>query len=167
MTSMLAHIRLAALSAGLAWGAAVAAQPVAAPSVENIYARPGYPTIGVYVLGSVETPGKWRVEDGAPLIDLLAVSGPATASAPRGGVSERVLVRLYRSSGGSSRQLTLDSELEQLLLGSQAAMPLREGDLVRVMVEVTEPRNRTSFIEILGVVGTVASVAALVSTLVR
>jgi hypothetical protein len=167
MNRKLSRLRLAALLAGLAWGAAAAGQPVATPSVENVFARPGYPTVGVYVLGNVETPGKWRIEDGAPLIDLLAVTGPATASAPRGGVTERVLVRLYRTSGGSTRQLALDSELEALLLGSQAAMPLREGDLLRVMVEVTEPRSRTSFIEILGVVGTVASVAALVSTLVR
>jgi len=146
---------------------AAAAQPAPAGSVENVYARPGYPTVGVYVMGSVTTPGKWRVEDGAPLLDLLAVTQPVTPVPTRGGVREVVHVRLYRQPGAGARQLTLDSELDPLLLGAQAATPLREGDLVQVAVEVIEPRRRASFTDILSVVTTITSLAVLGISLAR
>ncbi len=159
-------LRAAIVLAALFITLGASAQPVT-PSPENVFARPGYPTIGVYVLGDVQTPGKWRVEDGAPLLDLLAVTTPANPSPDRGGVVESVRVRLYRQSGAGARQLTVDSDLEPLLIGSLAATPLREGDLVRVITDVTEPRDGISFMDVLGVVSTVASVAVLVISLTQ
>lgn len=157
-------LRAAAIAAGLFIALGASAQT--SPSVENVYARPGYPTVAVYVLGDVTTPGKWRVEEGAPLLDLLAVTGPVNPRPASAGVEESVRVRLYRQSGPGSRQLTVDSDLEPLLLGSLAATPLREGDLLRVVREVTEARNRISFIDVLNVIGTIASLAVLTTTLI-
>jgi hypothetical protein len=157
---------ITALAGGALFAVAASAQPAVAPSVENFYARAGYPTVAVYVMGQVATPGKWRVEDGLPLMDLLAVTRPTNASPDRAGVEERVRVRLYREIAGG-RQLTLDSELEPLLLGAQAETPLREGDLVHVALEITEPRERMSFGDILSILGTIASVGALVVSVAR
>jgi protein involved in polysaccharide export with SLBB domain len=153
-------LRAATLVAALCIAASASAQPVAA-SVENTYARPGYPTIAVYVIGDVVGPGKWRVEEGAPLLDLLTVTRPLSPPPSSGGVVQSVHVRLYRQSDSGSRQLAVDSELEPLLVGSLAATPLRDGDLLRVVTEVTEPRSRMSFSEILSIVGTLASLAVL------
>jgi hypothetical protein len=163
-TRSAALLRSAALVAALAVPLAASAQDV--PSVENVYARPGYPTVAIYVIGQVATPGKWRVEDGAPLMDLLAAVRPVMAGPEREGITERVRVRLYRESGGA-RQLAVDSELETLLLGSQGVTPLRDGDLLQVNLEVTQRRRRMTFNEIAGLLGTVASLGAFVLSVVR
>ncbi len=158
-------LQMAALS--LLVIASASAQPTGSPEIETVYARPGYPTVVVYVMGQVTSPGKWRVEQAMPLLDLLAAVRPEGVGLVRSGVDQELTVRLYRAGRDGARTLVLEQPVEPLLLDARAATPLQEGDLLQVDARLEERPRRPTVFEWAGVVSTVASVAALIASLLR
>jgi protein involved in polysaccharide export with SLBB domain len=156
--------------AGLAlvlWG--FAPQATAQQVTPYEYARPGRPTMTLYVWGAVSRPGIWEVEEEIALVELLSLVNVQAGRATREGVREERFVRIYRGGarGGrevtapySARQLIFDALLEEVLKGERAAPALADGDILVLEVETHERvltfRNVSSFI------GTAASLTLLI-----
>ena len=133
----------------------VFAQDAGQTTMENQYARPGHPTMVIYVLGDVGITGRWRVEREAQLLDVLAVARPAAITTEDSQSLEDVRVKVYRGSD-DGRALVFNEPIESLLTSSNASLRLEEGDVV--VVDLIEKVNATnSFREVLQIVTGVAS----------
>ena len=140
----------------------VSAQGTGLAAMENLYARPGHPTMVIYVLGDVATAGRWRVERGVQLLDLLAVAGPSVVLTEESETVEDVRVKVFREAG-QGRRLTFNEPIESLLTSANASLLMEEGDVV--VVDIIEKRQSTtvSWREVLAIA---TSVASLVLTVV-
>jgi len=127
--------------------------------MENLYARPGHPTMVIYVLGDVATAGRWRVERGVQLLDLLAVAGPSVVMTEESETVEDVRVKVFREAD-QGRRLTFNESIESLLTSANASLLLEEGDVV--VVDVIEKRQSTA----VSLLAIASSVASLVLTVV-
>lgn len=132
-------------------------QDGAVEGMETLYARPGHPTMVIYVMGDVGTSGRWRVEHEVKLLDLLAVAQPAVIMTEESPSVEDVRVQVYRGSD-QGRTLTFDESIESLLTSSSAGLPLQEDDIVVVDLIDKSQSSRT----IQTVLQIVTSVASLV-----
>ena len=137
----------------------VSAQGTGLAAMENLYARPGHPTMVIYVLGDVATAGRWRVERGVQLLDLLAVAGPSVVMTEESETVEDVRVKVFREAD-QGRRLTFNESIESLLTSANASLLLEEGDVV--VVDVIEKRQSTA----LSLLAIASSVASLVLTVV-
>ena len=137
----------------------VSAQGTGLAAMENLYARPGHPTMVIYVLGDVATAGRWRVERGVQLLDLLAVAGPSVVMTEESETVEDVRVKVFREAD-QGRRLTFNESIESLLTSANASLLLEEGDVV--VVDVIERRQSTA----ISLLAIASSVASLVLTVV-
>ncbi len=137
----------------------VSAQGTGLAAMENLYARPGHPTMVIYVLGDVATAGRWRVERGVQLLDLLAVAGPSVVMTEESETVEDVRVKVFREAD-QGRRLTFNESIESLLTSANASLLLEEGDVV--VVDVIEKRQSTA----VSLLAIASSVASLVLTVV-
>lgn len=151
--------RCLAVSIILLLAVPVSAQGTGLAAMENLYARPGHPTMVIYVLGDVATAGRWRVERGVQLLDLLAVAGPSVVMTEESETVEDVRVKVFREAD-QGRRLTFNESIESLLTSANASLLLEEGDVV--VVDVIEKRQSTA----VSLLAIASSVASLVLTVV-
>lgn len=97
------------------------------------YVTPGSRTIQVEVLGAVQAPGLYELNDDTSLNQLLALTGGPTMG-PRATRTRRtVTLYLFRPSSGSMEPI-YESDILEGSLYSPDYPPLREGDVLRVDV---------------------------------
>jgi protein involved in polysaccharide export with SLBB domain len=127
------------------------------------YARAGRATITVYVWGQVDMPGIWRVEPETGLVELLSAARVPGVGTDQPQVRRRTVLRIYRAGEGDRRKV-FDRSLEQIVTTAADAPPLQEGDVV----EVKETQNaRLTFRDVIGYVGTAASLTLLVLRIIN
>jgi hypothetical protein len=113
--------------------------PLPEQSYVNEFARPGEPTITLYLWGAVGNTGIWRVERNIDLIELLSVAGIPGLGAPEQEVRQTFLLQIYRGNA-SERTLVFEEKIESLIGGRPGDIPsLRDGDIVAIK---TETRRR-------------------------
>lgn len=129
----------------------------------NTFARPGQPTIQVYILGSVGASGIWRIEPQTDLIELLSAARVAGIGQDQPDYRQRVNLRIYRAIEGD-RQKIYDEQLNNVLAEGAAYPPLQAGDVIEVETE----RRRTIGLALLSqIVGAASSLTLLVLRLTR
>lgn len=111
----------------------------------------------VYVWGSVGTPGVWEVERDADLVEVLSAASVPGLGTDQPGLSERVVLRVYRlqQAGGRRHQIYEDS-LENLLQQGVQGPSLQAEDVLSI-----ELRQKRTFN-----ISTVAQYVGAASTLV-
>lgn len=132
------------------------------PSFTNEYARPGRPTMTVYLWGDAGTTGIWTVERDIDLVELLSAARVPGLGDQNPELSRRVDVTIYRKTGGSRSQI-YQRRLQELAEGVQDYPSLQEEDIVEIR---TEQRRRFSFSTLTTYVGTASSLVLLVLRLV-
>lgn len=152
---------------GLAIAMSALAPRAAAQQVQPFeYARPGQPTMTLYIWGAVSRPGIWHVEREATLVEILSLANVQAGGSEGEGVRVERFLRVYRGSGAPptagafpSRDLVYEVPLEDLM-SAQSALELRDGDVLAVEVET----HRTWFTlrNISSVIGTAASLTLLI-----
>ena len=153
-------MRPAISASGLSWKAAFAvilfllcthvhsasshAQDLQLPeqSYVNEFARPGQPTMTLYLWGAVGTTGIWRVERDVDLIQLLSVRSPACrAWARRNRMCASGLSSTSIGSRAGSAQQIYEEEVENLIGGGAAPVPaLQDGDILAVETQTAPHR---------------------------
>ena len=94
------------------------------------------------VVGEVIRPATYELKDGEGLPQLLEAAGGFTASAARQrAFIERILPPSERTAPGRERT-TIDVSTTALAPGAGAAVPIRDGDVVRVFPISERVRNR-------------------------
>lgn len=127
----------------------------------QVYARPGRPTINVFVWGSVGAPGIWRVEPEVDLVELLSVVRVPGVGIDEAGVHEQTRLQIFREQGGR-RVEVYSEEVEYLLSVARAYPTLQEGDILEV---TTRRRTKVNVLMVSQVVGTLSSLVVLVLSL--
>lgn len=126
-------------------------------SFTNRYARPGRPTMTVYLWGEAGTTGIWQVERETGLIELLSAARVPGLGSDNPEFNRRVLVNIYRQEGESRRQI-YQRRLEELVQGVQDYPSLQENDIVEIRAEQS---RRLSFSTIAQYIGTASSIVLL------
>ena len=132
------------------------------------YARPGQPTMTIYVWGSVSKPGIWVVEREATLVEILSLVNVQTEGNTQAGVRADRFLRVYRASEGAipsegpypDHTLIYEMPIEEMLISPQPDLKFRDEDILAVEIET----HRTWFTlrNISSVIGTVASLTLLI-----
>jgi hypothetical protein len=127
------------------------------------YARPGMPTMTLYIWGAVALPGIWMVEEGQEVTSLLtAVTVPLIGS-EEGIVRRETILRIYRGPE-SSRRTIFERDLNEFLAQGGTPPPLEDGDIIYVN---TVTRQRLGIALVLGVISTLATLVLLGVTLAQ
>lgn len=125
------------------------------------HVQPGAATVQVHVLGTVQSPGVYEVNEGTDLGTLLALAGGPTLDTQRGSERRKVTIRLFRRRA-EGRDVVYEAVFDQTAAESNAYPPLQDGDLLTV--EVLQ-RSRFSWRDLFTVVNTVALLALSVERL--
>ena len=133
-------------------------------SYVNEFARPGQPTMTLYLWGSVGTTGIWRVERDVDLIQLLSAAQVPGIGQEQMDVRQRISLRVFRSGSGDRREV-YSQRLNDILEEGAAYPDLQNGDVL--LVETSQRRRIFSFQFISTIVGTASSLALLVLRLTR
>jgi hypothetical protein len=132
--------------------------PLPEQSYVNEFARPGQPTMTLYLWGSVGTTGIWRVERDVDLIQLLSVAGVPGVGTSERDVRRRFILHIYRDEGGERREVYAE-EVENLIGGGAAPVPpLQDGDILAIE---TRERRRISVNLVFTTLRTVSSFLSL------
>ena len=122
---------------------------------QNTYARPGRPTMTIYVLGGAGRGGVWQVERDIGFIELLSVLNVATPLREQQDRRTKIILSLYRGQG-DQRDLIYTASLKETVEGSEPPPAVADGDVL-----IVEPitRNRLT-------VRTVSSIVSAVSGII-
>ena len=124
----------------------------------NTFARPGQPTIRVYILGSVGATGIWRIERQTDLVELLSAARVAGIGQDQPDYNQRVNLRIYRTNADDRRKI-YDEQLSDILAEGTTYPPFQEGDVLEVETE----RRRTIGLALISqVIGAASSVTLLI-----
>lgn len=141
------------------YAAPISAQDL--PSSESFihtFARPGQPTIQVYIMGSVGTAGIWRIEQDTDLIELLSAANVSGFGENPPDHRTRVNLRIYRTNS-DTRAMAYEARLDDVLAEGATYPPLEEGDVL----EVETQRRRTLGIALASqVIGAASSLTLLI-----
>lgn len=127
----------------------------------QVYARPGHPTIDVFVWGSVGVPGIWRVEPEVDLVELLSVVRVPGVGVDEAGIHQQTRLQIFREQGGRRVEI-YNEEVEYLLSEARTYPVLQEGDILEV---VTQRRTKVNVLTVSQIVGTLSSLVVLVLSL--
>ena len=98
----------------------------------------------VRIVGEITRPATYEILPGETLADALRFAGGFTATAARQRVQiERIVPPAQRALGGRDRIVT-DVVSDQFQTGTGPALPLENGDVIRVFTVATRVRNRIS-----------------------
>ncbi|MGI8401290.1 MAG: SLBB domain-containing protein [Gemmatimonadaceae bacterium] len=98
----------------------------------------------VRILGEIARPATYEMKTTETLADALRFAGGFTASASRRRVQiERILSPTERSAGGRDRVVT-DVVSDEFATGMGPALPIHDGDVIRVFPVATRVRNRVA-----------------------
>jgi hypothetical protein len=117
------------------------------------YVSPGSRTIQIEVMGAVQAPGLYELNDDTSLNQLLALTGGPTMGPRAARMSRTVTLSLFRPASGSVTPV-YESEILDGSLYAQNYPPLREGDVLRV--DVVE-RTRFNWRDALQIITAAAS----------
>jgi len=130
----------------------------------NTFARPGEPTMTVYLWGTVGRTGIWQVARDADLIEFLsAVQVPGIGQEDR-TIRRRITLRVYRGGAGERREV-YNQRLDYILERGAAYPDLQDGDVL--LVETEQRRRFFTFQTITSIVSTAASLTLLILRLTR
>jgi len=143
------------LSATIPSPVAAQAFPTEATFVKN-FARPGQPTMIVYLWGNVAQAGLWRVEPNVDLIELLTAAQVPGVGTRTPGIRQNIFVNVYRST--NSRQRIYRRDITKLLEEAAEYPTLQPQDIVEI-----EIRERRSFglRTVSAIIGTISSITLL------
>lgn len=141
----------------------VSAQGLPLPEEDvRTLARPGQPTITVYLWGTVGSPGVWRVERDMDLVRFLSVVQVPGIGGEDQNVRRNFKLRIYRRVYGTDdgdRREVYTEDVSNLLEGDAKIPPsLQDGDIIAVE---TQTRRKFSFRTVFEVVRTTASLLTL------
>jgi hypothetical protein len=132
--------------------------PLPEQSYVNEFARPGQPTMTLYLWGAVGTTGIWRVEREVDLIQLLSVAGVPGVGTSEREVRQRFILHIYRHQNGERREI-YEEEIQNLIGGGATSVPaLKDGDILAVE---TQTRQRVSLDLVFSTLRTVSSFLSL------
>ena len=98
----------------------------------------------VRILGEIARPATYEMKENETLADALRFAGGFTATASRRRVQiERILSPSERTSAGRDRVVT-DVVSDEFATGMGPALPIHDGDVVRVFPVATRVRNRVT-----------------------
>lgn len=95
------------------------------------FARPGRPTMLIYVWGTASTPGIWKVEQDVDPVELLSAAQIANFGNIDASVKQTMYLSIYRLRG-SRRDEIYKAKMTDFLTGASPAPALVEGDLLLV-----------------------------------
>ena len=159
---LISLLATACLAAGLSAlrPSAAHAQDLQLPeqSYVNEFARPGQPTMTLYLWGTVGTTGIWRVERDVDLIQLLSVAQVPGIGASQQDVRQNFILHIYREVNGERNQI-YEEEIQNLIGGgAKPVPPLQSGDILAVE---TQTRRRISLNLVFTTLRTVSSFLSL------
>ena len=132
--------------------------PLPEQSYINEFARPGQPTMTLYLWGSVGTTGIWRVERDVDLIQLLSVARVPGVGASQQDVRQNFILHIYREVNGERSQI-YEEEIQNLIGGgAKPVPPLQSGDVLTVE---TQTRRRLNLNLVFTTLRTVSSFLSL------
>jgi protein involved in polysaccharide export with SLBB domain len=96
----------------------------------------------VRILGEIARPATYEIKPNETLADALRFAGGFTAAAARRRVQiERIVAPNQRALGGRDRIVT-DIVSDQFITGTGPAIPVLDGDIIRVFTVASRVRNR-------------------------
>ena len=130
----------------------------------NVYGRPGYPKITVFVWGQAQN-GVWLVEEETDLIELLTVAARSDVTLRQPERRSETYVKLYRNGASPQGSDPLFSaKVEEVFSGRRSYPALQDGD---ILVVETQVRRRVTWWDVSQIVGTVSSGVSLILLLNR
>ena len=123
------------------------------------HARPGVPTIQVSVWGTVPRPGVYEVREGTHIDRLMTLAGGAPIEARSENEEADITIRLFRGQQQGARELVYEAPLEKLLRDTDVPPSVQAGD---VLVVETRVESGFNWRDVLGIVGSVGSLALVV-----
>jgi len=125
----------------------------------NTLARPGEPTITVYLWGSVGQTGIWRIKRETDLIAFLSAVQVPGIGEEQIGIRRRTTLRVFRGSAGD-RQEVYSERLDEILEEGASYPDLQNEDVL--LVETSQRREIFTFQFISTFIGTTSSAILLV-----
>ena len=122
------------------------------------FARPGRPTMLIYVWGTASTPGIWKVETDVDPVELLTAAQVANYGNVEAANKQTIYLSIFRERG-SQRTEIYKAKMDEFLTGEKQAPPLQEGDLLFVE---THTKQRFSLQTILSGISAAASIVLLI-----
>ena len=154
-----AWLTLGALGLLLGWAQSAAAQPVTGQPVAVFrFAEQGQPVMAVDVWGSVRQTGRYFVQQGTGLVDLITIAGGPALPAETEQVVRGVTVEVSRAAE-AERSVIFTAELDALTAGGVFLPSLLDGDVVTVRTSVSQ---RFTWLDGLTVAASVASLALII-----
>ena len=127
------------------------------------YLLPGERSSQVVVLGTVRTPGLYVVSAGTNLAELLGLAGGPFSGPVSSEVERTVTIRLFRASAAGTREVIYERRDDAFARDADGYPVVLDGDTVEV---TTVERRRRTYLDVLTVVGAVATVGVLVLQIV-
>lgn len=127
------------------------------------FVPPGKQAMRVNVWGDVRAPGRYEVEVGTDLLELVFLAGATTERATTYKQIRETTLRVSRKrDDGSGWRVIYEAALDDITDMASPIPDLQDEDVVKVETIV---RQRLDWREALGIVGTVASLALLTDRL--
>ena len=123
----------------------------------NDFARPGEPTMVIYLWGNISRGGLWRVERNVDLIELLSAAQVPGVGTISPGIRQRIHVNIYRTVDGDRRRVYRE-EISRLLEEGTEYPSLSSRDIVEIEIRT---RQRIGLRTISTVIGTLSSITLL------
>lgn len=130
----------------------------------RLHARPGHPTITLYVMGNATYTGIWRVEQGISFIELLTVLNAARSETQQVETETRVTLDLYRKVG-NERALVYHAKLEEAIAANVVPPGLQNEDVLVVSSVTKRKFSIRSLTTILGAASSLVLLALRISRL--
>lgn len=138
----------------------VVAQETTGEELVREYRRPGFPTMTVFVMGGVQQPGVWKFEREADFYEIMSVlSATGLSAATQVSTKQEVVIRVYRESGASRRQV-YEQDLSEILQGLETPPKLQDQDIL-VVETVTRPTRRITVRAISSIIAATSSAVLL------
>ena len=122
------------------------------------FARPGRPTMLVYIWGTASAPGIWKVETDVDPVELLSAAQVANYGNIDATNKQTTYISIFRQRG-SQRSEIYKAKMEEFLKAEKKAPALEDGDLL--LVE-TITKQRFSLQTILSGIAAAGSIVLLI-----
>jgi hypothetical protein len=128
------------------------------------YAQPGQATTQVSVWGTVPAPGIYEVREDVELDKLLTMAGGMPIEARKEDETAEITVRLFRQQTDEQRKKVYEAPVDSLLHNTGAYPELQDED---VLVVDTRIESGLDWFDILGIVGSLSSVALTIDRILQ
>ena len=118
------------------------------------FARPGRPTMMIYVWGTASTPGIWKVEQDVDPVELLSAAQISNFGNIDASVSQTMYLSIYRQRG-AGRDEIYKAKMTDFLTGASPAPRLAEGDLLLVETITKKKFNYQTIFSAIAALGSI------------